>query len=56
MYRLEQGESYLPEKQTALEDRYYNNQSFQVGMMLLKEENSLFISHLRKIIQLMILM
>jgi hypothetical protein len=30
MYRLDQGQSYLPEKQTALEDRYYNNQSFQV--------------------------
>ncbi|CAF0952360.1 unnamed protein product [Adineta ricciae] len=29
MYRLEQGESYLPDKQTALEDRYYNNPSFQ---------------------------
>ncbi|CAF1070654.1 unnamed protein product [Adineta steineri] len=29
MYHLEQGESYLPDKQTTLEDRYYNNQGFQ---------------------------
>jgi hypothetical protein len=32
MYLLEQGQSYLSEKQMALEDSYYNNhQSFQVG-------------------------
>ena len=30
MYRLEQGQSHVSEKQPALEDRYYNNQSFQV--------------------------
>ena len=30
MYRLEQGQSHASDKQTALEDRYYNNQSFQV--------------------------
>jgi len=30
MHRLDQGQSYLPEKQSSLEDRYYNNQSFQV--------------------------
>jgi len=30
MYRLDQGQSYIPDKQTSLEDRYYNNQSFQV--------------------------
>ncbi|CAF1431440.1 unnamed protein product [Rotaria sp. Silwood1] len=29
IYHLEQGQSYLPDKQTSLEDRYYNNQSFQ---------------------------
>ncbi|CAF4155502.1 unnamed protein product, partial [Rotaria sp. Silwood2] len=29
MYRLDQGQSYLPDKQTSLEDRYYNNHSFQ---------------------------
>ncbi len=34
MYRLEQGQSYLSEKQMALEDSYYNNhQSFQVGFL-----------------------
>ena len=30
MHRLDQGQTYLPEQQTSLEDRYYNNQSFQV--------------------------
>ncbi|CAF4469476.1 unnamed protein product [Rotaria socialis] len=29
MYRLEQGQSYLSDKQSSLEDRYYNNHSFQ---------------------------
>ncbi|CAF1042932.1 unnamed protein product [Rotaria sordida] len=29
MYRLDQGQSYLPDKQSSLEDRYYNNRSFQ---------------------------
>jgi hypothetical protein len=38
---LEQGQSYLPDQQTILEDRYYNNQSFQVGFCLLLN-NQLF--------------
>lgn len=29
MYRLDQGDAYVPDKQTSLEDRYYNNPSFQ---------------------------
>ncbi|CAF3959641.1 unnamed protein product [Rotaria magnacalcarata] len=29
MYHLEQGQLYLPDKQSSLEDRYYNNHSFQ---------------------------
>jgi len=38
MYRLDQGESYLPDQQTSLEDRYYNNQAFQVGDFTLKKK------------------
>jgi hypothetical protein len=55
MYRLDQGESYLPDQQTSLEDRYYNNQTFQVGDFTLKKKSSILISYLRKNIQLMIL-
>ena len=29
-YSLEQGQSYVSDKQSSLEDRYYNNQTFQV--------------------------
>ena len=29
-YYLEQTQTFLPDKQTNLDDRYYNNQSFQV--------------------------
>jgi hypothetical protein len=29
-YSLEQGQSYVSDKQSSLEDRYYNNQAFQV--------------------------
>lgn len=28
--RLEQGQAYSPDKQAALDDRFYNSQSFQV--------------------------
>ncbi len=36
MYHLDQGQEYLPEKQSALEDRYYNNQGFQVGFVFIQ--------------------
>lgn len=37
--RLEQGQSYLLDQQTTFEDRYYNNQSFQVGFIYFQTIN-----------------
>ncbi len=41
-YCLEQGQSYLPDKQTTFQDQYYNNQNSQVCFEINYKSNQIF--------------